>query len=104
MVINNSEHFFYTCDGASLKSINEMFDWMKNTSDKSFFTHINSGRNDFAGWTKTVLKDSVLSKNISGITDRKKVIDEVEKRVSFKSRKKSGKKKVISQIKKAHKK
>lgn len=99
MVIKNKEYFFYACDGAALKSLKEMLDWMRTASEESFSNHANSEKNDFVGWVKTILKDNVLAKKLEASDSREEIIEAVEKRIESKTRK--TKKGLISQIKEA---
>lgn len=101
MVIKNSEQFFYANDGAVLKSVQEMLDWMKSTSNETFGRHINLEKNDFVPWIAVILKDKTLAKKIEGTNSREDIIEAVEERLSKKNRKKSTKKTLISQIKEA---
>ena len=99
MIIKKEKNFFYTCNNSVLKSTQEMLDWIKNTDDKSFYYHINSERNDFAGWVKKILRDSVLSKKLEKLKNREEIIEAIKQRQESKNKK--NKKSLISQIKDA---
>lgn len=99
MVVRDEGKFFYTCDGKTLKSLQEMLNWVNNSDDNSFLHHVNSERNDFSGWTKEVLKDNPLSKRLRPNQSREQMTETIEKRLSEKNKKKNKKKEVISKLK-----
>ncbi|MCK4997408.1 hypothetical protein KAS08_03815 [Candidatus Pacearchaeota archaeon] len=101
MAIKNSEQYFHTCDNTELKSVKDMLAWMRESNDDSFFNHINSKRNDFAGWISTILKDNVLAKKIDKLKDREEIINAIEERIDYKNKKKNKKKNIISKLKEA---
>ena len=102
MAIKKKEHYFYTCDGKSLKDIDEMLDWIQNSHQDHFSHHINKEKNDFSNWTKEILKDTTLAKKLKSNMNREELIKIIEERLEEKNKKKSNKKKIISKIKGAY--
>lgn len=101
MAIKKKEHYFYTCDGKSLKNINEMLDWIQNSHNDHFSHHINKEKNDFSNWTKEILKDTILAKKLKSNANREELIKIIKERLEEKNDKRSKKKKIISKIREA---
>lgn len=99
MVVRDTDKLFYTCDGKSLKSLQEMLNWINDSNDDAFFHHVNSQRNDFSGWVKEVLKDSPLSKQLKQNQSKEQMVEIIEKRLHQKNKEKNKKKEIISKLK-----
>jgi hypothetical protein len=96
----DSESYFYVCNGAVLKDLEDLLRELNNMDDGSFYFHVNSEKNDFYNWVNFVLQDSVLAKKMQKVKDRKKMIDVIEKRLRTLAKSvKRNKNKIISQIK-----
>jgi len=98
MTIKKEERYFYTCDGKTLKNLEEMLSWVKQSNDDSFSHHVNQEKNDFSGWVKEVVKDSTLAKKFKKNQKKEAIIKEIEQKLESKSKKKNNKKNIISQI------
>jgi len=99
----NQEHYFYVNNGEILKNLNDLLECIKIIDPTTFSHHFNSEKNDFYNWTRDVLKDTVLAKQLLKSKTREEMIKSIEQRLIKKS-KSSGnqnKKLKIFQIKKA---
>ncbi len=101
----DESQYFYVNDGSVLKDLNDFTEKMKNISQDAFSHHVNLERNDFASWTKEVLKDGVLARSILKAKAPEEIVKSIERRLTFKEKmkiKKEDKKAFISEIKEAH--
>ena len=97
--------YFYVNDGSVLKDLNDFAEKMKNISEDAFSHHVNTERNDFASWTREVLKDGILARSILKAKAPEEIVKSIEKRLASKEKmknKKEDKKAFISEIKEAH--
>ena len=58
------EYHFVVADGKKLKNLKELVHALDTMSDEVFRSHVNEFKNDFANWTKDILKEDELSKQI----------------------------------------
>ncbi len=57
------DYHFYLPDGKAIKSIKGLIDALKTMDDKTFRTHVNARKNDFAEWIRVVAhKDDLADK------------------------------------------
>ncbi len=70
---------FKTADGACLKNIIELLDYIKKTSDNNYNHHVNDNRNDFTTWLRDVFKEKELAHAIEKAKARKYVQRILEK-------------------------
>lgn len=97
--------YFYVQDGTVLKDLNDFMLKMKTISDESFSHHVNAEKNDFANWTREVLKDGKLALSVSKAKTPKDVLVAIQKRLSSIEKmknKKEDKKLLINEIREAH--
>ncbi|MCW8965342.1 MAG: DUF5752 family protein [Candidatus Pacearchaeota archaeon] len=102
MVIKKEKHFFYACNGDVLKSLEDLLSFLREADDSSVAHHFNEEKNDFANWTRDVLKDKTLAKSLDKSLNRDDMIFAIEKKMESKLKKKSKtKKEILAQIKSA---
>ena len=58
------EYRFYTVDGVSLSTAQDLFRYISECTPENFAAHVNSQKNDFANWTLGVLKLPVLASKL----------------------------------------
>lgn len=99
MVIKDPKKYFYARNGAILKDLDDLLNFVRNSDGDSLNHHFNSEKNDFASWVKEVLKKSMLSKKLEKSKSREELVSVVESEL-MKSRK-VNKRAAISAIKKS---
>lgn len=95
MVIKK-ENYFYASDGIVLKTQNDMLDFLKNVDNQIFENYVNCDKNDFANWTRDVLKKKQLAKKLEKTKNKDEMIEAIENQMKSKS--KENKKTIISKI------
>lgn len=68
----NLEYYFYVNDGAVLKNLNDMLECIRNINTETFSHHVTLEKNDFSNWTRDILKDLVLAKQLLKAKTRRK--------------------------------
>ncbi len=58
---------FYTKDGITITSMEELAGAIKTFDDETFFHHVNEERNDFANWARDVIGDFVLANRMKRV-------------------------------------
>ena len=58
------DKLFWTCDGKCLRNVHDLLTAFKEMNDTSFKHHVNKQKNDFANWTKEVLGDRRLAREL----------------------------------------
>ena len=64
------EHYFYVCDGSTIKNLVDLAFSLDSMPDGVFFFHVNDQKNDFATWVKEVVKLDDLSDRMLGILNK----------------------------------
>ena len=93
-----SEHYFYASNGAVLKSKGELLEFLENVDDQVLQDHVNTQRNDFANWTKAILKDKKLAKKMQANSSKEMMCNAIKESIKTKQPKKRDKKSIISQL------
>ncbi|MGV8172557.1 MAG: hypothetical protein ACP5OA_07750, partial [Candidatus Woesearchaeota archaeon] len=65
---------FHTVDDCFLKNLQELYYYINNCDDSSFYYHVNSSKNDFATWTNDVLLFPSLSEKMRSTNHRAAMI------------------------------
>jgi hypothetical protein len=78
-----SDKTFYTHQGHIIWSVYELVSDVQNMDDYNFVYHVNldHNKNDFADWIRDVLGDEELAMQLEGITDKKKYLSIIKKRI-----------------------
>ncbi len=58
------DKIFYTCDGITIRNLDEAASYLKKADDNSFQHHVNCDRNDFYNWIRDVHQDDALASNL----------------------------------------
>ena len=75
------EHHFRLKGGKNLRNLYELAAELKAMGDDVFKHRVTGEKNDFYNWVHHIIKDRELSREISGIKDRKKMAAAVESRI-----------------------
>lgn len=70
---------FWTSEGKCLKNAVELLEWIEKSSDEQYNHHVSDQKNDFASWTRDVLKEKDLANAIEKAKMRKYVVRILEK-------------------------
>jgi hypothetical protein len=97
-VINDPSKYFYASNGAVLKSLQELQEFLQEVDYDTFVYHVNSGRNDFANWVNDVLKKKVLSKKLRKAKNRREMISLIYA-IKKKTVSKNQQKNIVSKLK-----
>lgn len=73
------EFWFWTADGRTIKDLKELEKVLKTIDDATFKEHVNKSKNDFAEWTKDILKNTALSESLRKAKTRKGAIQVVSR-------------------------
>ncbi|MFH1521588.1 MAG: hypothetical protein ABIF18_01385 [archaeon] len=92
----NKDNYFYASDGIVLKTQNDMLDFLKNVDNQTFENYVNCDKNDFANWTRDILKKKQLAKKLEKTKNKDEMITAIEEQMKSKS--KGSKKTIISKI------
>jgi len=98
MAIANPHHYFYSCNGAILRSMDDLLDYLKVVDGGTFGYHVNSEKNDYANWVRDILKDKALSDKMFRVKSRKEMLRLVYDKCKTKKKNKNA---IISKIKSA---
>jgi hypothetical protein len=74
---------FWCQDGKVIKNLKELEEALNNMSDETFHHHSGEGRNDFSNWTRDVVGDDKLARDLSKAKSRIQASKAVAERVSF---------------------
>ncbi len=77
-----SNHIFWVCDGRILKNTMELADALETMSDDTYRYHSNSEKNDFYSWTKDILKDMKLAKDLKSARNRESAAKKTRERIN----------------------
>ena len=103
--IKEPSEYFYAKNGAVLKNLGELLEFLRTVDEGTFSHHVNSEKNDFANWTQNALKEPKVAKKMYGVKTKDGLYKFVEKSLRAKIEKKSKKvipkKTIISKIKEA---
>jgi hypothetical protein len=58
------ENRFYTVDGVALNTAQDLFKYVSECTAENFASHVNEKKNDFANWTRDVLKLPMLASKL----------------------------------------
>lgn len=94
----NPSKYFYASNGKILKSLKELLDFLKESSEEEIINHFNEEKNDFANWVKDVLKNKMLANKMYNAKNKRDIIVAIETALKPKLKKVS-KKSIISKIK-----
>jgi hypothetical protein len=101
-MITNPEHYFYLNNGVVLKDLSDFLEAMNTMSSETFSYHFNSEKNDFYNWTKEILKEGILAKQILNAKNQSAIAEAIDRRIQTISKsknKKETRKSLINQIK-----
>jgi hypothetical protein len=76
------KHYFYTKEGAVIKSLVELAKTIELMDDTTFKHHVSDGRNDFASWVNDIIKDKNLASNIKKVKSKEGMIRKIEDRIT----------------------
>ncbi|MEA2036518.1 MAG: DUF5752 family protein [Nanoarchaeota archaeon] len=82
-----SENCFWINNGPIIHNLYELGNAVEHIDDRTFSYHVNSDKNDFSVWVKSMLKDDVLADDLLSTTDKKTTLSKIRKRISFIERK-----------------
>ncbi len=71
------EKYFYVCDGAVLRSIEDLFEYLQEMPENVFRHHVNEHRNDFHNWVRDVFQDHELALNLKNCSDKDEMLKHV---------------------------
>ncbi len=74
---------FWCQDGKVIKNLKDLEEALNNMSDETFHHHSGEGRNDFSNWTRDVVGDDKLARDLSKAKSRIQASKAVAERVSF---------------------
>ncbi len=57
----SSEKYFYMKDGRVIKNIAELYEALKKIDERTFSSHVNEKKNDFAKWVEEVFEERELA-------------------------------------------
>ena len=86
------EHHFWARNGTVIKNLPELKAAIGQMDDATFTHHVNSEKNDFSEWVKSVIKDEELAKDISKTTSKEDITQLIERRIEQAQNKKVKKK------------
>jgi hypothetical protein len=74
---------FYTNQGHIIWDVYELVHDLEHMDDYTFRYHVNddNNKNDFADWIREVLCDEDLAMQLEGVTDKKKYLEILRKRI-----------------------
>lgn len=78
----NPSNYFYLCNGAILRNLDELFNALQNIDDNVYKYHANNEKNDFSNWIKEVIGDSELADNLK-IANKQEAIAILNGRFKF---------------------
>jgi len=90
--------YFYASNGAVLKNKDDLLKFFKSIDEKTFHSHVNSEKNDFANWTTHVLKNETLGKKLKKLHSSTEMIAAMEEVHKRKERRRTDKKSIIQQL------
>ncbi len=65
------ENYFILVTGVPLKNVKELANALETMNEWVFNHHVNSSRNDFSAWVKSVLKERALGDEIKDVNNIK---------------------------------
>lgn len=65
------ENYFILVTGVPLKNVKELANSLETMNEWVFNHHVNSSRNDFSAWVKSVLKERALGDEIKDVNNIK---------------------------------
>ena len=74
---------FWCQDGKVIKNLGELEEALGNMSDETFRHHAGEVRNDFSNWTRDVVGDEKLARDLSKAKSRIQASKAIAKRISF---------------------
>ncbi len=77
------EYVFRCCDGRTLRNMQELSDAFSGMTDETFAYHANTDKNDFSNWTRDVIQDEKLARDLERSTNRTRAAKNMADRVSF---------------------
>ncbi len=75
------QYYFYTKDGAVVKSLVELARTIELMDEQTFKHHVADSRNDFASWINDIVKDKNLASEIKNMKSKEAIIRKIEERV-----------------------
>ena len=73
---------FWCSDGKVFKSIEELCNSLKPMKSKTFMSHVNKYKNDFAKWIYDVIGDVKLSESLRDVNNKSETEKKIKARVS----------------------
>lgn len=58
------ENVFRCCDGRALRDMGELGRALESMADETFAYHVNAERNDFSNWTRDIIRDDKLARDL----------------------------------------
>ena len=77
------EHFFYVCDGAVLKNLEELLAYITTAKPEVYQYHVTPEKNDFCSWIKDIVQDATLAKDLAKAKNQKAAVTVLKSRVKF---------------------
>ena len=77
------EKRFWCNDGKLIENLGELEKALNDMSDETFRYHSGEGRNDFSNWTRDVVGDEKLARDVSKAKSRMQASKAVAQRISF---------------------
>ena len=69
-------------DGTSIHSLEELYHYLCNASEETFYRHVNNKQNDFAMWTKEILHAKHLARTMTLAKTREEFLDILSKAIN----------------------
>jgi len=67
------ENYFILVTGVPIKNMKELANALENMNGWVFSHHVNDSRNDFANWTKIIMKEYELAEEMEEMMDPKEM-------------------------------
>lgn len=67
---SDPELYFYTADGSTIRSLEELPEALKRMDDDTYLRHVEEEKNDFSNWVRDVLELPQLSRDLEEAANR----------------------------------
>ncbi len=64
------EQSFVLADGNKIRNLIDLAEAMETISHELYSQHVNEEKNDFSTWTKEVIGEKTLARNLLGVSDK----------------------------------
>jgi hypothetical protein len=82
-----NEYVFRCNDGLILQGMKELGNALNSMTDETYVFHANTEKNDFANWTRDIIKDERLAKDLQIEPNRVQAAKMVTNRIAILSKK-----------------